>query len=105
MRLRMGRRWRWGRGRRHQPLPEAGDGTESSPAQIRTLAGVEPGCEVSVTGYLGTCAGQRRHLQAYGLLPGRRIRVLSQHPVTIVQIEQTELAFETAVAACVLVGD
>ncbi len=105
MRLRMGRRWHWGRGRRHHPRPEPVERTESGLAPVRTLAGVEPGREVSVTGYLGGCAGLRRHLQAYGLLPGRRIRVLSQHPVTIVQIEQTELAFETSVAACVLVGD
>lgn len=71
----------------------------------KTLAGVEPGREVSVAGYLNLPGGEQQHLQAYGLLPGRRIRVLAQRPVTIVQIEQTELAFEGAVAASVLVGD
>jgi len=101
----MGKGWRWGRGNRQHPLRGAEERADAGLDKDRTLAGVEPGREVSVTGYLGSCAGLRRHLQAYGLLPGRRIRVLSQHPVTIVQIEQTELAFETSVAACVLVGD
>ena len=71
----------------------------------RTLAGVQPGCEVQITGYGELNSSQRQHLQAYGLLPGRQVKVLSQHPVTIVQVEQTELAFERGVAARVLVGD
>jgi len=71
----------------------------------RTLADVPPGCEVQVTGYGDLNGSQRQHLQGYGLLPGRRVKVLSQHPVTIVQVEQTELAFERGVAARVLVGD
>lgn len=71
-----------------------------------TLAGVKPGREVLVTGFLAVLSGgQMQHLQAYGLLPGRRIRVLAQHPVTIVQVEQTELAFEGSLARGILVGD
>lgn len=93
MQLPIAKGWRRRRGRR------------SGAALRRTLATVEPGREVSVTGYDDQSMGMRRHLQAYGLLPGRRVRVLAQHPVTIVQIEQTELAFEGAVAANVLVGD
>ena len=64
------------------------------PVEGRTLAGVKPGREVLVTGYGNLSGGQRQHLQAYGLLPGRRVRVLAQRPVTIVQVEETELAFE-----------
>ncbi|MHB8113012.1 MAG: FeoA family protein, partial [Bellilinea sp.] len=71
----------------------------------RTLADVPPGCEVQVTSYGDLNGSQRQHLQGYGLLPGRRVKVLSQHPVTIVQVEQTELAFERGVAVRVLVGD
>lgn len=41
---------------------------------------------------------ERQHLQAYGILAGRTVRVLAQKPVTIVQIEQTELAFENEIA-------
>ena len=71
----------------------------------RTLADVPPGREVQITGYGELNSSQRQHLQAYGLLPGRRVKVLSQNPVTIVQVEQTELAFERNVAARVLVGE
>ncbi|MHB0989200.1 MAG: FeoA family protein [Bellilinea sp.] len=74
-------------------------------AKQRTLAGVQPGREVQITGYGDLNGSQRQHLQGYGLLPGRRVKVLSQHPVTIVQVEQTELAFERGVAARVLVGN
>ena len=74
-------------------------------AKQRTLAGVQPGREVQITGYGDLNGSQRQHLQGYGLLPGRRVKVLSQHPVTIVQVEQTELAFERNVASRVLVGD
>ena len=72
---------------------------------LYTLADVQPGREVQITGYGELNSSQRQHLQAYGLLPGRRVRALSQHPVTIVQVEQTELAFERGIAARVLVGD
>lgn len=44
-----------------------------------------------------------RHLQAYGLLPGRSVLVLAQHPLTIIQIEQTELALERSLAKLILV--
>jgi len=74
-------------------------------SHLHTLADVQPGREVQVTGYGELNSSQRQHLQAYGLLPGRQVKVLSQHPVTIVQVEQTELAFERGVAARVLVGD
>jgi len=74
-------------------------------APIRTLATVKPGREVLVTGYGNLSGSQRQHLQAYGLLPGRRVRVIAQRPVTIVQVEETELAFEGGIAAGVLVGD
>ena len=71
----------------------------------RTLASVQPGCDVLITGYGNLTGSQRQHLQAYGLTPGRRVRVLAQRPVTIVQVEQTELAFEGGIAARVLVGE
>jgi Fe2+ transport system protein FeoA len=95
--------------RHPEPVPELAEGPglrrAQPPVEGRTLAGVKPGREVSVTGYSGLSGGQRQHLQAYGLLPGRRVRVIAQRPVTIVQVEETELAFEGGIAAGVLVGD
>ena len=71
---------------------------------IHSLALTEAGKMVKLTGFGQLSAAQRQHLQAYGLLPGRSVQVLSQKPVTIVLVEQTELAFETAIARKVLIG-
>jgi len=46
----------------------------------------------------------RERLLAYGLIPGQHIRVLAQKPVTVLQIEHTELALEKVLAVCVLVS-
>jgi Fe2+ transport system protein FeoA len=43
-------------------------------------------------------AAQREQLVAYGLSPGRPIRVLQQRPMTIVMIDEVELALEASVA-------
>jgi Fe2+ transport system protein FeoA len=43
-------------------------------------------------------ARQQAHLQAYGLVPGHLVRVVQHSPVTIVQIEHTELALEAGLA-------
>ncbi len=70
----------------------------------RTLAQAHDGQQVTITGFGKLSAAHRQHLQAYGLLPGRTIRVLAQRPVTIVLVEQTELAFETEIAQEVFVA-
>jgi Fe2+ transport system protein FeoA len=75
----------------------------SHPAQTSTLAHSLPGQTVRISGYGQLPPDYRQHLQAYGLLPGRSVRILSQNPVTIVQIEYTELAFEQHIAMQVLV--
>ncbi len=71
--------------------------------QTRTLANARPGKIVTISGFGKLSPAHRQHLQAYGLLPGRSIQVLAQRPVTIVLVEQTELAFETEIARQVLV--
>lgn len=63
-----------------------------------TLSSVIPGDEVIIRGFSGIGETEEKSLYAYGILPGRRVRVLAQSPVTIVQIEQTELAFEIQIA-------
>lgn len=82
------------------PIEAAGLPVANKP---KDLAHVRPGQQVSVAGFALLAPAQRQHLQAYGLLPGRKIIVLAQNPVTIVLVEQTELAFESEVARQVLV--
>ena len=67
------------------------------------LAHVRPGQQVIVSGFARLAPSHRQHLQAYGLLPGRQLTVLSQNPVTIVLVEQTELAFENEIARQIMV--
>jgi len=67
------------------------------------LSQTPPGKQVKIAGFGHLTAAQRQHLQAYGLLPGRTIQVLAQRPVTIVLVEQTELAFEAEIARQVFV--
>ncbi len=77
----------------------------SEPAAARRLAlsQVKSGKIVKVAGFGQLAPAQRQHLQAYGLLPGRTLQVLAQRPVTMVLVEQTELAFETEVASQVYI--
>jgi len=42
---------------------------------------------------------RRAHLQAYGLIPDDWVRVVQHSPVTVIQIDQTELALENSLAS------
>ncbi|MBA3997364.1 MAG: ferrous iron transport protein A [Candidatus Accumulibacter sp.] len=67
-----------------------------------TLRGVRPGALTRIAGFAADTAGDlRERLLAYGLIPGQTLRVLAQRPLTVVQIEHTELALEDILAACV----
>ncbi len=69
-----------------------------------TLADSPPGCQVRVVGFLdGISPEQKERLYAYGLVPGHRLSVLQHAPVTIINIEHTELALEGELARLVRV--
>ena len=78
-------------------------GTGKNSGAPSSLAQARSGAIVRISGFGLLSAAQRQHLQAYGLLPGRCVQILAQKPVTIVLVEQTELAFETEIAAQVQV--
>ncbi|MCX8025961.1 MAG: ferrous iron transport protein A [Thermanaerothrix sp.] len=69
-----------------------------------TLWHVSPGQDVTILGFEALPLDYQHYLQAYGVMPGRTVRVLAQRPVTIIQVEHTELAFEPQIARCILVG-
>ena len=77
--------------------------TNSKAPRPRNLAQAQAGKLVTISGFEELSLTHRQHLQAYGLLPGRTVKVLAQSPVTIVLVEQTELAFESAIARQVIV--
>lgn len=79
-----------------------GKSSRTDPAGL-TLDLVPEGKTVRILRFGQIGAEQGRHLQAYGVLPGRAVLVLAHKPLTILQIEQTELALETNVAHAVFV--
>ena len=70
------------------------------------LADVPPGCQARIVSFSNAIpANRKEHLQAYGMVPGYLVRVIQQAPVTVVQIEHTELALESGLAREVQVED
>lgn len=64
-----------------------------------TLADVLPGSLVKILSFDERLPSKRRvQLIAYGLSPGLWIEVLQQSPVTIIRIDNTELALEKSLA-------
>ena len=48
--------------------------------------------------------GHRELLRAYGLEPGRTVRIEQHAPVTVVRVDQTEVALEADLARLILIG-
>lgn len=70
-----------------------------------TLDQAAPGSVLQVLGFSSALSVQHRlRLQAFGLEPGRRLRIIQQRPVTIVLIDHLELAVEKVLAQRVLVA-
>ena len=78
---------------------------ERAPASACALADVPLNRRVRVLDVSALPSAQREQLHGYGLLPGGVLRVTQHAPVTVVQIEHTELAIETEVARAVQVHD
>lgn len=71
----------------------------ASKANGTHLAGVKPGQQAKVVGFSSAIPADRQaHLQSYGLTPGRLVRVVQHSPVTVIQVEHTELALDTEIA-------
>jgi Fe2+ transport system protein FeoA len=85
-------------------LGRDGKGTPAQPdlragEQAVTLAEVPQGWQAKVVGFSGALpAARRAHLEAYGLIPSYPVRVLQHSPVTVIQVDHTELALERALA-------
>ena len=69
----------------------------------QTLADSKEKDEIKIIGFLDLSDSVRKHLHAYGLTNGRTVRVISNRPEMIIQIEETELALEYSVARKILV--
>jgi len=79
---------------RSQPLSQGGTGT---------LLEARPGSTVEIHCLDGISNEMKASLQAYGIGPGKTVRVLQQRPETVVEVEATELAVEREVAGKILI--
>ena len=94
-----------GRGRGHKRRKRKGR-HRIQPGNITTLADVPPGCKARVMGFTRYLPPERlNHFQALGLAPGHKVCVLQHSPVTVVQIEHTELALERELAREIYIGE
>lgn len=62
------------------------------------LSEVPPGNIVTVERIANLTGSRSEQLQAYGLVPGRSVKVIQQAPVTVVRVEHIDLAFESHIA-------
>lgn len=82
--------------------PVRGEAPLSTSHGVVRLVEVHPGGRARVVGFSTELPEERRvRLQAYGLIPGEWLQVLQHSPVTIVQIENSELALEGDIARLV----
>lgn len=64
-----------------------------------SLADLSPGMTATIGGFDSQLSSNRRlDFIAYGLSPGNQVEVLQQSPVTIIKIDNTELAMEKELA-------
>lgn len=64
-----------------------------------TLSDVASGADACIAGFSEDLPRQQReHLQAYGLVEGRTVRVIQHSPATVVRVEHLELALEAELA-------
>lgn len=65
-----------------------------------TLRDLSPGHIARVTGFSSRIPSEKRAiLRAYGLVPGYPIRIMQHSPVSVIQVEHTEIALEPELAA------
>jgi Fe2+ transport system protein FeoA len=75
-----------------------------APADL-TIADLAPGMEARIISLQAVQEIRRERLLAYGVAPGRTIQVLQRSPVTILKVDQTELAIENDVASRITVAE
>lgn len=75
-----------------------------SKSERTTLAEVPPGRKAEIIGFsAGFPEDRRAYLQAYGLVVNYSVQVVQHSPVTIVRLDNIELALESELAKGILV--
>ncbi len=69
--------------------------------QVLTVADLRPGESARITRVQGVRVGRGERLMAYGLVPGQMVTLVQNSPAFVIRVEETELALDRAVAACI----
>lgn len=71
-----------------------------------TLRAMTPGQQTYIAGFSRRISPEKRALlQAYGVVPGYPVRVMQHSPVSVIQVEHSEIALEPDLAAEIFVKD
>jgi len=89
--------------REKRNMPRMNNENDNSPGSAveagQRLTDLSPGSRARILGFAPDISIDRKaQLQAYGMIPGNFLWVRQQKPVTVIQVEHTELAFETELA-------
>mgnify|MGYP002632618785 CR=1 FL=1 len=77
---------------------------ENIDPSINLLSDLETNSLAQIKGFAPSLSVKlKAHLQAYGIIPGNTLRVQQKKPVTVVQVEHTEIALETELAKSIYV--
>ncbi|HWB69905.1 MAG TPA: ferrous iron transport protein A [Solirubrobacterales bacterium] len=79
-------------------------GTQLVRPRPTRLSELRPGRRARVVAIEGPAAAWCERLRAYGVVPGCRLLLVQHAPVTVVQVEHLDLAFEAPIAAGILVS-
>jgi Fe2+ transport system protein FeoA len=74
------------------------------PASGTSLADVGVGARARIVDVDALPQRQREQRLAYGVAPGRTVEVLQTQPVTVMQVERTELALERTLSRAIVVA-
>ncbi|MBT3190631.1 MAG: ferrous iron transport protein A [Anaerolineae bacterium] len=78
--------------------------TKRTTPEISLLTDIDRNSSAQIMGFAPSLSADRKaHLQAYGIIPGNTLWVQQKEPVTIVQVEHTEIALEAELAEAIYV--
>lgn len=70
----------------------------------RRLTELPPGSYARIVDFAPEIPSEyKAYLQAYGVIPGHALWLRQHKPVTVIQVEHTELAFEAGLAGAIFV--
>lgn len=77
----------------------------NSELPYKTVLNMLPGESATIKEFApGISSEQKAHLQSYGVVPGHLVQVLRHSPVTILQVDELELALEDKLANSIRVS-